>query len=42
MFDWFRSVSLCLGLGALIASGGANAADVHHYTFGYDQPHTTD
>lgn len=41
MFDWFRSVSLCLGLGALIASGGANAADVHHYTFGYDQPHTT-
>ena len=41
MFDWFRSVSLCLGIGALIASGGANAADVHHYTFGYDQPHTT-
>jgi tripartite ATP-independent transporter DctP family solute receptor len=41
MFDWFRSVSLCLGVGAVIASGGANAADVHHYTFGYDQPHTT-
>ena len=41
MSDWFRSVSLCLGVGALIASGGANAADVHHYTFGYDQPHTT-
>jgi tripartite ATP-independent transporter DctP family solute receptor len=41
MFDWFRTVSLCLGAGALIASGAANAADVHHYTFGYDQPHTT-
>ena len=41
MFDCFRSASLCLCVGALIASGGANAADVHHYTFGYDQPHTT-
>ncbi len=41
MFGRFRSVLLCLGLGALIASGAANAADVHHYSFAYDQPHTT-
>lgn len=34
-------VSALLGAGVVIAACGAEAADAKHYSFGYDQPHTT-
>jgi tripartite ATP-independent transporter DctP family solute receptor len=39
----FRSVSVAalLGTGVALAASGASAADARHFSFGYDQPHTT-
>lgn len=36
----FRSAALAAALLGF-AAGGASAADAKHYSFGYDQPHTT-
>jgi tripartite ATP-independent transporter DctP family solute receptor len=37
-----RLVACALGAGlALLAAGPASAADARHFSFGYDQPHTT-
>ena len=39
----FRSVSVAalLGAGVALAASGASAAEARHFSFGYDQPHTT-
>ena len=35
------SIAALLGGGIMFTTFGADAADVRHFSFGYDQPHTT-
>ena len=40
MSPWRMSAALAAVIG-LFAGAAAQAADAHHYSFAYDQPHTT-